>query len=266
MSVRPVPGASEERVIAEHEPPKGLRRPAAALRRVGAAARRPTREGSVIPEATVARLATYLRVLSALREQSVETVSSEELAAAAGVNAGLLRKDLSYLGSWGTRGVGYVVDSLETHLARTLGLTEHRSVVLIGIGNLGQALAGYHGFASRGFRIVGLIDVDPARVGSVVAGLPVSSIDDLEDVVERNSVSIGVIATPASAAQKIADRLAAAGVTAILNFAPVVLYVPAHVDVRKVDLAGELQILSFHERRKSQLAVGAAPRIVSGQS
>jgi redox-sensing transcriptional repressor len=219
----------------------------------------------VIPEATVARLATYLRALSALREQNVETVSSEELAASVGVNAGLLRKDLSYLGSYGTRGVGYLVATLEEHLARTLGLTEHRYVVLIGIGNLGQALAGYHGFASRGFRIVGLVDVDPARVGTVLDGLTVSHLDELDDLVGRHGVSIGVIATPAGAAQEVADRLVAAGVTAILNFAPAVLTVPAHIDVRQVDLAGELQILSFHERRKARFGDADRPRMVGGR-
>jgi redox-sensing transcriptional repressor len=211
--------------------------------------------GRPIPEATVARLATYLRVLSGMREQGTETVSSEELANSAGVNAGLLRKDLSHLGSYGTRGVGYLVAVLEEQLARTLGLSEHRSVVLIGIGNLGQALAGYHGFASRGFRIAGLVDTDPARVGSLVHGVRVSALEALEDLVAREDISIGVIATPAAAAQDIADRLAAAGVSAILNFAPIVLSVPAHIDVRKVDLAGELQILSFHEQRKAQCAV-----------
>ena len=210
----------------------------------------PVPSTDAIPEATVARLATYLRVISGIREQGVPTVSSEELAVAAGANAGLLRKDLSYLGSYGTRGVGYLVTNLEEHLARTLGLTERRCVVLIGVGNLGNALAGYAGFASRGFELVALLDTDPARVGSVVNGVAVSHLDDLDRVVDENDVSIGVIATPAEAAQAVAARLVESGVTAILNFAPGVLNVPAHIDVRKVDLAGELQILSFHERRK----------------
>lgn len=222
-------------------------------------------EVRTIPEATVARLATYLRVLSALREQGTDTVSSEELALAAGVNAGLLRKDLSHLGSYGTRGVGYLVATLEEQLARTLGLTEHRSVVLIGIGNLGQALAGYHGFASRGFRIAGLVDTDPHRVGTMLHGIRVTHIADLERIIVSEGVSIGVIATPASAAQDVADRLVAAGVSAILNFAPTVLSVPAHIDVRKVDLAGELQILSFHEQRKAQCA-GATSSVAGGGS
>jgi redox-sensing transcriptional repressor len=204
-----------------------------------------------IPEATVARLAVYLRVLTALGEQSRRTVSSEELAAAAGVNSAKLRKDLSYLGSYGTRGVGYDVERLVEHIARALGLLQHRSVVLVGIGNLGHALAGYAGFATRGFRIAALFDSDRGRLGEVINGLPVQPMDQLAEVCRRERVSIGVIATPAPSAQDVCDRLVAAGVTSILNFAPVVLVVPGNVDVRKVDLSVELQILSFHEQRKA---------------
>lgn len=204
-----------------------------------------------VPEATVARLATYLRVLSSMADRSVSTVSSEELAAAAGVNSAKLRKDLSYLGSYGIRGVGYDVDILIEQISRALGLTVNRSVALIGIGNLGQALAGYGGFASRGFQIVALLDSDASRIGTTIRGLTVEPIDDLERVVADNDISMAVITVPASAAQEICDRLVEAGVTSILNFAPVVVSVPPHVDVRKVDLAAELQILSFHETRKA---------------
>jgi len=204
-----------------------------------------------IPEATVARLPVYHRVLTALRERGVATVSSSELAQASGVNSAKLRKDLSHLGSYGTRGVGYGVDYLRYQIARELGLTQDWPVVIVGVGNLGHALAGYGGFASRGFRIVGLLDADPTRVGEQVEGVAIRSLDDLEDVVSQGRASIGVIATPASAAQQVCDRLVAAGVTSILNFAPSVLTVPAGVDVRKVDLAVELQILAFHEQRKA---------------
>jgi redox-sensing transcriptional repressor len=209
-----------------------------------------------VPEATVARLAVYLRVLSALAEQGVVTVSSEELATAAGVNSANLRKDLSHLGSYGTRGVGYEVAVLVERIAGTLGLTRHRAVALIGIGNLGHALAGYGGFATRGFHIAALLDADPGRVGERIAGLTVRHIDDLPDVVREHDVAIGVIATPAQAAQEVCDQLVACGVTSILNFAPTVLAVPDGVDVRKVDLAIELQILSFHEQRKLRPVVG----------
>ncbi|MDT4919850.1 MAG: redox-sensing transcriptional repressor, partial [Pseudonocardiales bacterium] len=192
---------------------------------------------SRVPDATVARLATYLRVLGSIADRGVVTVSSEELAAAAGVNSAKLRKDLSYLGSYGIRGVGYDVSTLTDQISRTLGLTVHRSVALIGVGNLGQALAGYAGFATRGFRIAALLDADPARIGAQLRGLVVRDIADLAAVVAENAIAIGVLAVPASAAQDVCDRLVSAGVSSILNFAPVVLNVPAHVHLRKVDLA-----------------------------
>ena len=207
-----------------------------------------------IPEATVARLPVYLRALVALTERGIATCSSEELAAAAGVNSAKLRKDLSYLGSYGTRGVGYDVEYLRYQIAREIGVTQDLAVVIVGIGNLGHALANYAGFSSRGFRIVALLDSDPDRWAETVGDLGVVPLDRLEEVVAAESVAIGVIATPAAAAQPVCDRLVAAGVTSILNFAPVVLSVPEGVDVRKVDLSIELQILAYHEQRK---AVGA---------
>jgi redox-sensing transcriptional repressor len=211
-----------------------------------------------VPEATVARLATYLRVLGTLADRSVNTVSSEELAVAAGVNSAKLRKDLSYLGSYGIRGVGYDVTTLTEEISRTLGLTVHRSVALIGVGNLGQALAGYAGFASRGFQIAALLDADPGRIGSQIRGLRVRDIADLREVVTEHGITIAVLAVPAAAAQEVCNRLVGAGVTSILNFAPVVLSVPPHVHLRKVDLAAELQILSFHETRKAAAALTEA--------
>ncbi len=216
---------------------------------------RPVRARAV-PDATVARLPLYLRALAALAEAGVDTVSSDELANAAGVNSAKVRKDLSHLGTYGTRGVGYAVSQLVDSISGELGLTERRAVVIVGIGNLGHALAGYGGFASRGFRVAGLVDADPRRAGEQVGGVPVQPLEALEDLLRREDVSIGVIATPAAAAQQVCDRLVAAGVTAILNFAPVVLTVPRDVDVRKVDLSVELQILSFHEQRKGGTAKG----------
>jgi redox-sensing transcriptional repressor len=206
-----------------------------------------------LPEATVARLPEYLRALHLLAEAGHDTVSSEALANAAGVNSAKLRKDLSHLGSYGTRGVGYDVALLIEQIEHVLGLTQRRAVALVGVGNLGHALAGYAGFGTRGFRIAALFDADPARVGERINGLVVRNIDDLACVVAAEEISIAVIATPAHAAQSVADRLVEAGVTSILNFAPCVLSVPDGVDVRKVDLAIELQILSFHEHRKSAL-------------
>jgi redox-sensing transcriptional repressor len=217
-----------------------------------------------LPEATVARLPEYLRALHHLAEDGHETVSSEALAAAAGVNSAKLRKDLSHLGSYGTRGVGYEVAVLVDQIESVLGLTQRRAVALVGVGNLGHALAGYHGFASRGFRIAALLDADASRVGEPINGLLVRHIDDLDSIVAEHHITIAVIATPSHAAQGVADRLVAAGVTSILNFAPCVLSVPDGVDVRKVDLAIELQILSFHEHRKASAAGG--PPVSGGPS
>jgi len=219
-----------------------------------ASARRNASASAGIPDATVARLPVYLRALYALADRGVATVSSEELAAAAGVNSAKLRKDLSHLGSYGTRGVGYDVDYLVYQVSRELGLTQDWPVLIVGAGNLGRALANYGGFATRGFRIAALLDCDPSVVGTVIARHTVRSAAEIEDVIERFGVSIGVIATPAAAAQNVCDRLVAAGVTSILNFAPVVLSVPSGVDVRKVDLSIELQILAFHAQRRGAVA------------
>ncbi|MGN6473119.1 MAG: redox-sensing transcriptional repressor Rex [Mycobacteriales bacterium] len=213
---------------------------------------------TAISEATVARLPVYLRVLTGFADSGIATVSSEQLAQAAGVGPAKLRKDLSHLGSYGTRGVGYDVEYLVYQISRALGLTQHYSVVIVGVGNLGHALAGYAGFGTRGFRVAALVDADPARVGETIAGLEVRHSDELETIIKEHEVSIGVIATPASAAQDVCDRLVACGVTSVLNFAPVVLNVPEQVDVRKVDLSIELQILAFHEQRKALVARDAS--------
>jgi redox-sensing transcriptional repressor len=204
-----------------------------------------------IPEATVARLPVYLRALSSLAEQDVAVCSSEDLATAAGVNSAKLRKDLSYLGSYGTRGVGYDVDYLRYQIAREIGGTQEWPVVIVGIGNLGQALANFSGFRSRGFRIVALLDAAVEDEGRSVAGMPVRPFAELAPIVTEHQVSIGVISVPAGAAQDVADAMVAAGITSILNFAPTVLVVPDGVDVRKVDLSIELQILAYHESRKT---------------
>ena len=216
----------------------------------------------VIPDATVSRLPMYHRSLLSLTARGVLLVSSEELAEASGVSSAKLRKDLSFLGSYGTRGVGYEVEFLLYQIARALGLTQVWPVVIVGIGNLGNALAGYPGFASRGFSVVGLFDTDPTRVGETVtvAGkeIVVSDISKLPQVVLSSGASIGVIATPEAAAQEVCDLMVRNGITSILNFAPVLIEVPAGVDVRRVDLATELQILAFHEQRKSQSALTQA--------
>jgi redox-sensing transcriptional repressor len=203
-----------------------------------------------IPEATVARLPVYLRSLLEVEGEGQTTVSSERLAEMAGVNAAKVRKDLSYLGSYGTRGVGYDVEYLLFQMNRELGLTKDWPVAIVGIGNLGQALANYGGFGDRGFPVAALVDADPGRVGQSVGALRIQHVDDLPSVVAEAGVAIGVIATPAGAAQEVADRLVAAGVTSILNFAPALVTVPEGVSLRKVDLAVELQILSFYQQRR----------------
>lgn len=213
----------------------------------------------------MARLPLYLRALTGLAERGIATVSSEDLAAAAGVNSAKLRKDLSHLGSYGTRGVGYEVEYLVYQISRELGLTQDWAVAIVGVGNLGRALANYGGFVSRGFRVAALLDADPEVVGDTIAGLNVVHIDELETVIKRRGVSIVVLATPAQAAQAVCDRVVNAGVTSILNFAPVVLSVPESVEVRKVDLSIELQILAFHEQRKADRESGGPLMAVENQ-
>jgi len=198
----------------------------------------------------VARLPVYLRSLMELADGKASTISSERLAEMAGVNAAKVRKDLSYLGSYGTRGVGYDVEYLLFQMSRELGLTQDWPVVIVGIGNLGQALANYGGFTERGFPVAALVDADPGKVGSEFLGLTIRPLDDLPSIARDGHVTIGIIATPAHAAQDVADRLVAAGITSILNFAPAVISVPDGATLRKVDLAVELQILSFYQQQR----------------
>jgi redox-sensing transcriptional repressor len=206
-----------------------------------------------IPEATVARLPLYLRSLVDMTERGMQTISSEGLAEAAGVNSAKVRKDLSYLGSYGTRGVGYDVEYLIYQISRELGLTQDWNCVIVGVGNLGRALANYKGFGERGFRVSAVVDIDESKIGKSVDSMVIEDFGDLERIVKEREISIGIVATTAAAAQDAADRLVSAGVKSILNFAPTVLQVPDDVSLRKVDLSIELQILSFYEQRKSAL-------------
>jgi redox-sensing transcriptional repressor len=201
----------------------------------------------LLPEATVRRLPLYLQVLTESAGQRQSTISSEGLAARAGVNAAQVRKDFSYMGSYGTRGVGYDVELLVHRINQQLGLDEVHNVALIGAGNLGQALGNYRGFEERGFHIVAAFDTDPAKVGRTLGHVGVFPLSELEEVVRDRHVTMAVIATPASVAQEIADRLVAAGVTSVLNFAPTVLSVAPNVSLRSVDLAVELQILGYYQ-------------------
>ncbi|MFD5175068.1 redox-sensing transcriptional repressor Rex [Nocardia sp. NPDC058379] len=218
-----------------------------------------------IPQATVTRLATYLRVLAGLADEGVAIVSSEELAVAAGVNSAKLRKDLSFLGPNGVRGVGYDVAKLRTRIEDVLGLSQGHRVVLIGAGNLGRALVGYGGFGVRGFTVVGIFDNDSAVIGQAYAGLVVRDVDQLAEQIPALAPTIAVLAVPDEAAQDVCDRLVAAGLPSILSFAPCELRAPAHVEVRRVDLAMELQMLSFDAARNDAPALPEVAQAGSGR-
>lgn len=198
-----------------------------------------------IPAATVSRLPVYLRCLVDLPEDQT-TCSSDQLAVFAGVNPAQLRKDLSYLGSHGVRGVGYTITELQEQLRQALGLHKGYCVAIAGAGNLGTALSSYPGFDAWGFSVVAVFDVDPDKVGTRVGDHLVSSLSDLERIVADLEVDIGIVATPAGSAQEVADRFVAAGVRSILNFAPTVLHTPESVETRRMDVSTELQILTYH--------------------
>ena len=202
-------------------------------------------EARVLPEATLARLTQYLRALNALEAQGLERTSSGVLAKEAGVNPSILRKDLSWLGSYGTRGVGYVVRELAEHISRTLGLNQDWKVAIVGAGNLGRALSGYAGFTSRGFNVKAIFDVDPALIGEPVGELRVESISDLAPVIDREEINIVVLAVPGDAAQDLVYALSELSVRSVLSFAPKPLKVPAGMNLRRVDLTTELQILAY---------------------
>ena len=202
-----------------------------------------------LPPATVSRLTLYLRTLNALLAEGTESVSSEALAESAGVGSANVRKDLSHLGSFGIRGVGYDVANLSRRIVQALGLTQEWRVAIVGAGNLGRALARYAGFESRGFHVVALLDADQLVIGSEISWLRVSDVANLESVLASTRANMVVLALPAAVAQSICDRVVAAGVHSILSFAPVALSVPEQVNLRKVDMATELQILAYHAQR-----------------
>lgn len=200
---------------------------------------------SGLSRATVSRMPRYLRLLDDLRE-SQTTVSSGELARAAGVNPANVRRDLSDLGFQGTRGVGYSVADLRSRIMKELGIEGRRQVAIVGAGNLGTALARYAGLRQRGFDVVAVYDVDPARIGQPIGKITVSDATMIEQDCRARVFDMAILAVPAGAAQKVANQLVAAGVSSILNFAPVRVNVPTEVPVRQVDLSTELQILSYY--------------------
>jgi len=204
-----------------------------------------------VPDQTINRLPIYLRCLNQARAVGIAVVNSLQLAQMAGTNAAQVRKDLSYLGELGTRGIGYDVEALIAHIADVLGLTEKRRVAIVGYGRLGGALHGYRGLADRGFDVVALFDDDPAKVGTKAGELTVASMDTLERDLRDLGVEIVILTTPTCVAQEVAERVAAAGVRAIMNFTYALLDVPEGVKVRPVDLSVELQVLSFYLARSS---------------
>lgn len=203
--------------------------------------------GSGLSRPTVSRLPGYLRALSALAGAGTVRVSSAELARLTGASPAVLRRDLAGLGQLGRRGVGYPVATLQQAISRALGLAEDQSVVLVGAGHLGSALAGYAGFEERGLRLCAVLDADPHLIGQRRGAVVVQPIDELEDAVATSRARLAIMAVPTTAAQPVADRLVAAGIRGLLNFAPVDLTVPPGVSVRAVDLSTELQILAFHQ-------------------
>jgi redox-sensing transcriptional repressor len=198
-----------------------------------------------IADSTVRRLAIYLRFLEEFQHQGRDTIPSDALASRAGTTSAQVRKDLSFFGSFGKRGLGYDVDALAERLRDILGLGHRYRVMIVGAGRLAGALVQYAGFSARGFHVVAVVDRDPGKVGQLLGQVPVADVADMEKVVGREQVEIAILVTPADPAQALVDRLVACGVTAILNFAPVQLQVPEGVDVKNVNLAVELETLSY---------------------
>ena len=198
-----------------------------------------------VAESTIRRLSLYLRFLEEFEGQGIGTVSSGALASRGGTTSAQVRKDLSFFGSFGKRGLGYPVPELADQLRQILGLKRRYRVALIGAGKIGSALVQYRGFRQRGFDIVAIFDSDPAKVGRQWNGLTVLDVESLETEVSRQAIDMAVLVTPADAAQAVADRIVALGVKAVLNFAPVQLNVPDDVVVKTVNLALELETLSY---------------------
>jgi redox-sensing transcriptional repressor len=206
-----------------------------------------------VPEATIKRLSIYMRVLKDMEKKGVEVISSAELADICGVNAAQIRKDLTYFGEFGIRGVGYYVKELHFDIRKVLGLNQRRNVALVGVGNLGRALASYKNFAEHGYNFAAAFDVDPQKVGeSLAGGIRVYDMNDLPQVAQEKAIEIAIITTPAETAQTAANRITAAGIRGILNFAPTQIQVPDGVKVKKVDLTTEFDNLVYHLYARSR--------------
>ena len=205
-----------------------------------------------IPERAITRLSIYLRCLEELLADGTLAVSSQQLAERFGLNSAQVRKDLAYFGQFGVRGLGYYTGELKGNLERILGLNQQWEVALVGLGNLGSALLNYRGFRQRGFRLAAAFDNDPSKVGMRIGRVPVFDVERILPVLKRRRIKMAVIAVPAAAAQAVTDQLVAAGVNAILNFAPTQLSVPKRVKVQNVDLSVMLKTLSFYTTRSAR--------------
>jgi redox-sensing transcriptional repressor len=199
-----------------------------------------------IPEMTVRRLSVYTRCLQQLEEDGVKTVSSQELAERFNFNSAQVRKDLAYFGEFGVRGIGYYVAGLKAELQKILGLDREWPVALVGLGNLGAALFHYKGFSKQGFRIVAIFDDDPAKAGTTEEGIPIMPMRDLPRETKARNLQIAIVAVPAESAQAVTEKLTAAGIKAILNFAPGRIRAVKDVRLKNVDLSIELESLSFY--------------------
>ncbi len=199
-----------------------------------------------VPKATINRLPLYLRGLVNFYSKGERVVSSTRLAELIGTNSAQVRKDLSFLGEFGIRGIGYEIEKLIEELSQFLGLAQAKKVIVVGVGRLGSALLGYNGFKERGFEIVAGFDVDPSKIGKEMNGVNIYKMDSLRKIVKKIGVDIGIITTPAQKAQEVAEKLVEAGVKSILNFAPVSIEVSDKIPVRNVDLSVEFQILSYY--------------------
>jgi redox-sensing transcriptional repressor len=214
--------------------------------------RRPSYRLPKIPEMTIRRLSVYTRCLLQLEEDGVKTISSQELAERFNLNSAQVRKDLAYFGEFGVRGIGYYVSGLKAELQRILGLDREWAVALVGFGNLGSALFHYRGFARQGFRIAAIFDDDPAKAHREVQGVPVFPVRDLAREIRSRAIQIAIVAVPAEGAQTVSDALVAAGIKAVLNFAPARIRVPRDVRLKDVDLTIELETLSFYLAKGSR--------------
>jgi AT-rich DNA-binding protein len=198
-----------------------------------------------IPRKTVYRLSLYLRCLARLKDNNIQTVSSEALAKVAGVKPTQLRKDLTYFGQFGTRGLGYDVAALSQMISDELGTNSLQPVILVGVGNLGLALLSYRGFEKEGFEIIAAFDIEPKRRRDKEIDLPILGMEELPNFVQTHHVKMAIVTVPAAEAQEVANTLVQSGVMGILNFAPIVLHVPEDVMVNNVNLAIELENLSY---------------------